>query len=108
MGFESNLGAKGEELSKQIALAMKEIGVVGKASCQANCKVRTGNLRRSHTFKVNGNSVTIGVTKLAPYGVYVEFKPPTRGGRPWFRRTLQAENKNFQTILKAKLGKIND
>lgn len=107
MSFESKFGIKGEEMNNLIAEAMKEIGIIGKASCQANCKVRTGNLRRSHTFKVKGDSVTIGVTKLAPYGVYVEFKPPTRGGRPWFRRTLQAESNTFKSILNKRLGKLN-
>lgn len=112
MAFSSNLGDKANELDILTEKALREVGITGKASCQANCVVgkktpSPGNLRRSHTFRLNDDkSVTIGITKMAPYGIYVEFKPPARGGRPWFRRTLQAESENFEGIFRKYLGDL--
>lgn len=53
----------------------------------AGINVITGNLRRSHTFKVEGDHVDIGVT--ADYGGHVHNGTVKRKGRPWIKNAAQ-------------------
>lgn len=94
-----------EELTKG---SLKEIGVTVKADMMANCKVDTGNLRRSHAYRVSEDHVKIGVTPAASYGVYVEFKQENKGGRPWMRRTLQEDTDKIKQIIAKHLSKVGD
>lgn len=57
----------------------------------AGINVVTGNLKRSHTFKVEGDHVDIGVT--ADYGGHVHNGTSKRKGRPWIKNAAQ-ENRD--------------
>lgn len=54
---------------------------------EAGINVVTGNLRRSHTYKVEGKHVDIGVT--ADYGGHVHNGTSKLKGRPWLKNTVQ-------------------
>jgi hypothetical protein len=58
--------------------------------------VRTGNLRRSHKYKVDGDHVDIGVT--ADYGAHVHNGTVKRDANPWLKDAAEA---NAQSIAKA-------
>lgn len=97
-----------EEITKE---SLKEIGVTVKANMQSNCVVgkntpSPGNLRRSHAYKVGKDHVKVGITPNAPYGVYVEFKPYSKGGRPWMRKTVQTNIPLIKSIITKHLGGI--
>lgn len=82
-----------------VKMALREIGQTGKVNLAANSPYKTGNLRRSHAYKVKGTRVVLGVSALAPYGKWVEFKPVGKGGNPWFRQTLKDNDDTFQKII---------
>ena len=63
---------------------------------EAGINVITGNLKRSHTFKVDGDHVDIGVT--ADYGGHVHNGTSKRAGRPWIKNAAQA---NRESIVEA-------
>lgn len=82
---------------------LEEVGVTGKADLMANCVVDTGTLRRSHHFKVEGiKKVIFG--NYANYAPYVEFR--TKGGRPWFRKTLEGDTGKFKAIMEKHFKKV--
>ena len=77
--------------------ALTAIGVACQSVAQPACPVRTGNLRRSHTFKVDGDHVDIGVT--ADYGGHVHNgTAKNKKGNPWLKDAAQA---NRDSILAA-------
>lgn len=86
-----------------LSLSLNEIGLQARVDLMSNCRVLTGNLRRSHAFKVVKNSVVLGVTPNAKYAPFVEFKPTDAGGRPWFRKTLQNNKTVYMKIIEKHL-----
>jgi len=72
-----------------------------KAEAEANAKVDTGNLRRSHDYKVKESEHIAIVGNTAPYAEAVEFKPESKGGRPWFRLSFRNASAGFQKIIES-------
>lgn len=48
----------------------------------------TGKLVRNITLEPEGGGYTVGSRAGAPHGFYLEFKPPSQGGRPWLSRAF--------------------
>lgn len=89
-----------KRFDKAINSALKEVALTGLVELHANAPVKTGNLRRSQGFDIDykRKRVVWGVTPVARYGIYLEFKPKKKGGRPWFRKTLRLNAKAFSEI----------
>lgn len=99
-----------KRLDKAIKSALQEIANTGIAELQNNVAVDTGNLRRSHAYEIDNQSkvVTWGVNVNAPYGIELEFKQVSKGGRPWFRQTLRRNKKTFKEIANKHLKGVNN
>lgn len=66
------------------------------AQGHADLPVDTGNLRRSHTYKVSDDHVDVGVT--ADYGGYVHNGTSRQKAHPWLKNAAEA---NEEAIKKA-------
>lgn len=103
MSFYNNTPQVKKMFEKLCKEALKEIGITAKADLQSNCVVKSGTLKRNHHYRViSKDTVILGVS--VHYAKYVEFKPYSAGGRPWFRQTLQSDNQVFQNIIRKHLG----
>lgn len=103
----NNIPNDQKAINKAIQKALTQVAIQSKADLMANCKVDTGNLRRSHTYKIVDKSVTLGVMPTAKYAPFVEFKPVNAGGRPWFRKTLQRNKSEYMRIIEKHLKGVN-
>lgn len=72
------------------------IGVASVQVAKPACPVDTGNLRRSHKYKVDDDHVDIGVS--ADYGGHVHNGTSKRNPNPWLKDAVQA---NRESICKA-------
>lgn len=77
--------------AKQVAQPMCPVGKYPKGSGKVG-----GNLRRSHTYRVSGDHVDVGVT--AEYGGYVHNGTSKQKAQPWLKNAVQA---NRNSILDA-------
>ena len=75
--------------------ALQAMGAAAVSVAKPNCPVKTGNLRRSHRYVVEGDHVDIGVT--ADYGAHVHNGTARNkdGGQPWLRDSV---SKNINSI----------
>lgn len=98
--LEDNTDKLLKQLKASVEGCMNEVGSIGKADLMANCKVKTGTLRRGHFFKTesNGERHKVIFINNVLYAPYVEFKSFSRGGRPWFRQTLNGNIETFKKI----------
>ena len=71
---------------------LEAMGVALEQMAKPVCPVLTGNLRRSHSHRVSGDHVDIGVT--ADYGSAVHNGTSRQRAQPWLRNAAQ-RNANF-------------
>lgn len=79
--------------------ALHAMGIRGVEAAKAQydadgIKVITGNLRRSHTYAIQGDHVDVGVT--ADYGSHVHFGTSKRTARPWLRNAYEAHRAEIE------------
>lgn len=75
---------------------LETMGLATMQVAQPDCPVQTGNLRRSHTYKIEGSHVDIGVT--ADYGGYVHNGTSRQKAQPWLKNAVQ---RNRDSITEA-------
>ena len=73
--------------------ALQAMGAAAVQVAKPNCPVKTGNLRRSHRYVVDGDHVDIGVT--ADYGAHVHNGTSRQKEQPWLKEAVE---KNAQSI----------
>jgi len=88
--FEKGMNEALEKMAKSV-----------KSEAEANAKVKTGNLKRSHDYEVNESNHTATIGNTASYAEAVEFKPEANGGRPWFRLSFRNASAGFQRIIQS-------
>ena len=101
--LQNNISTLKKAINNSLDTALEEIGVSGVADLQANAPVKTGNLRRSLTFKKANSkgvyTITLG-TKIS-YAPATEFRNKSKG---WFRDTLRSLE--VEKILRSHLGGV--
>lgn len=76
--------------------ALERIGLSVMQVAQPLCPVDTGNLRRSHKYRVEGDSVVVGAT--ADYAAAVHNGTSKRKGQPWLRNSVQRNKQALNEI----------
>lgn len=75
--------------------ALNAMGMACLQVAMPTAPVKTGNLRRSHTTQLNGDSVLVGV--MAEYGGYVHNGTSRQKAQPWLKNAV---NRNKEAITK--------
>lgn len=62
---------------------------------------RTGNLRAGVGSLWDPRNARVVIGTNVPYGVYLEKKPPSQGGRPWLKRAADESASRIRDVWKA-------
>ncbi|MCW6085578.1 MULTISPECIES: HK97-gp10 family putative phage morphogenesis protein [Clostridium] len=119
MKYENHFNEAKKNINNSILDALEEIGKFGVAESQARTPVGKyppnsgrsgGNLRRSQTYQTSeGNKrVDIGVTKEAPYGIFVHEGTSKQKAQPFLRDAIMQNVSEINNIIKKHLGKVGE
>lgn len=74
-----------EAIRKATKKSLKQAAVLVKTEAVRNCPVRTGHLRSTIYYRVNGNEYGFTVGASAKYGGYVEYGTRYMRAQPYIR-----------------------
>lgn len=106
MGYKSYKDKVLNALHKSEKDICNEIGSYVIAEAQTITPVLTGNLRRSETFQVmdDNKGVIVGVTKDAPYGIYVEKGTSKQQAQPFLEPAVMNNLAKIEEIAGQKIN----
>ena len=100
--FEARVKASVKELQDPKAVLQKAAFIVQR-SAQANAPVRTGNLRRSITTRIEGHAAYVGTA--VEYAPYVEYGTKYMPARPFLGKALEDNKPQIEQML-AQFGEL--
>jgi HK97 gp10 family phage protein len=94
--FEERMKAAAVEL-KSAKDALQQAALIVQRGAQANAPVRTGNLRRSITTRVQGNAAYVGTSVV--YAPFVEFGTKHMPARPFLSKAGEDNKPQIEAML---------
>lgn len=107
MKYEAHFNEAKENIKENIFKALEEVGKFTTAESQARTPVDTGNLRRSHGYKINGEDrVDIGTN--VDYAPYVHNGTSRQKAQPFLKDAIMQNINEINSIIKDNLSKVGD
>lgn len=108
---ENNAAQFEPAMTRAIAAALEEIGLVAEGYAKRLCPVDTGRLRASITHALNVGSKSVSIGTNVEYGPFIELgtrkRKAANGGRGFLRPAATDHVDDYRRIAKKHLDKNN-